>query len=133
MTSSPSPHTSTSPLSSQAAVFQALHAQLESVQTAHREALQSELSTLLHRHALARRRLAAYTAHSSADGHQDSEYLGTPGAIAHMRQQLRSADGDEARLSKLADELRDEKERLTENALAFYACRCEREGLFGGS
>lgn len=112
-------------------ILQALQAQLESIQSPHREELLSELSSLLHRQDLAKRRLAAYATPSTETRQHNLEYLGTPAAIARMRQRLHDADGDEKKLSELAEELRNEKERLTEVALSFYASRCEREGVFG--
>lgn len=114
-------------------ILRALDAQLESVQSRHHEALNSELTALLHRQDLAKRRLGAYAAFSTATPQQSLEYLGTPAAIARMRQRLHGAGDDEKMLCELADELRHEKERLTEVALAFYGRRCDQEGVFGGT
>lgn len=56
-------------------------------------------------------------------------YVGTPNAIVGMQERLHACAKNETEVQKLAQELREVKEQLTEHALEFYAIRCNEAGL----
>eukprot|EP00177_Eucheuma_denticulatum_P006725 GFKZ01012222.1.p1 GENE.GFKZ01012222.1~~GFKZ01012222.1.p1 ORF type:complete len:125 (+),score=15.37 GFKZ01012222.1:48-377(+) len=93
--------------------------------------LQAHLASLQKRYDLAQRRLAAHIMQCGNAQEPQNLYVGTPNAIVAMKERLHACANDETEVQKLAQELREVKERLTEKALEIYANRCDEAG-FGG-
>lgn len=96
-----------------------------------RAALEREQADLLRRRDLAQRRLAAHnnsTQQSPTPDGKPAVWLSAPRDIANIRALLEHQPTDET-LTALAAEVRDKKDELTQQALEFYARRCDEEAF----
>lgn len=93
--------------------------QVAQMQRTQRKQLETKLEELTRRREVAMRRLAAYEAEKSGKG--TNVWLGMPSEVKTMKDRLKAASTNESVLMGIVDELRDRREKLTNEAFIHYA------------